>query len=401
MSEETHDVVIIGAGQGGLCLSHELTLAGREHIILERGGIGQSWRKRWDSFCLVLPNWTVKLCGRPYEGSDPDGFMPRDDIVRYLEDYARSFDAPVREGVVVDNLEGGSGGFMLGTSDATIRAREVVIASGGYQKPHRPAGVEELANEIPVMDAEEYRRPESIPSGKVLVVGSGQTGYQISEELSNAGREVYLSCGRAGWLPRRVAERDIIAWLEGTSFWNVTLADLPSPGARLLANPQMSGCDGGHDLNFRTLQEIGVTLAGHLAGVKDGVIRFAPDLEESVAFGDARYSDACSLVRSGANARGEPAPEMPSPTRFSADPPAAAKLSDFGVAIITSGFRPDFGRWVKVPTAFDDAGFPIQNHGTSTVVPGLHFIGVHFQRKRSSATLYGVGEKTQRFWPRT
>ncbi len=389
-------MVIVGAGQAGLSLSHELTRARREHLVLERGKLGQSWRSRWDSFCLVLPNWTIRLPSQSYDGPEPNGFMPRDDIVRYLVAYAESFHAPVREGTNVNSLQvGPGGGFLLDTSAGDISAREVVVASGAYQKPHRPAGVEHLSKLMLVLDAESYTNPKAIPSGKVLVVGSGQSGCQIAEDLSLIGREVYLSCGRAPWLPRRIGDRDVIEWLVDTHFFEMMLGDLPSPMARLSANPQVSGRDGGRDLNCRTLQSMGVNLVGHFLGVEDGRARFAPDLAESVAFGDARYEDFREAVRKSAAARAVSAPEMPTPRPFSANPPETVKLDDFAAAIITSGFRPDYASWIRFPETFDDMGFPIQHDGSSMIVPGLHFMGVHFQRNRSSSLLLGVGEDAE------
>jgi len=390
---ETVDVVVIGAGQAGLSLSHELSHAGVEHVVLERGRVGEAWRRRWDSFCLVIPNWTVRLPGSPYRGGDPDGFMPRDDIVAHLAGYAQSFGAPVREGVSVSALDtGDDGGFLLRTSSGEIRARQVVLASGAYQKPHRPPAAAQLPASLHVIDAEDYTNPKALPPGPVLVVGSGQTGCQLAEELVEAGRDTYLACGRAPWIPRRIDGRDTIAWIVETPFMETTLADLPSPLARLGANPQASGGRGGHDLHYRTLKALGVNMLGHFIGVEDGVAHFAPDLAESVAFGDARYSDVCGLIRKSCAARGAKPPEMPPPLPFSAGPAERLKLGGIGAVIFTSGFRPDYTRWVRLPSAFDDLGFPIQKDGSSTVIQGLHFMGVHFQRKRKSATFLGVAE---------
>jgi putative flavoprotein involved in K+ transport len=387
------DVVVIGAGQAGLSLSHELTTAGTEHVVLERGRVGESWRRRWESFCLVIPNWTVQLPGGGYRGGDPDGFMPRDQIVSHLVGYAESFHAPLREGVTVTSLEReDNDGFLLRTSAGEIRASQVVVASGGYQKPHRPAAAAQLPASVHAIDAEHYASPGALPPGKVLIVGSGQTGCQLAEEIFESGRDVALACGRAPWVPRRLDGRDTIAWLNETPFFDVRLTDLPSPQARLLANPQMSGRVGGHDLNFRTLQAQGVQLLGHFVGVADGRAHFARDLAESVAFGDARYTDVCELIRKACAATSIPAPEMAPPWPFKADAPEGLALADVGSVIFTSGFRPDYASWVRFPEAFDDGGFPIQQDGSSTVVPGLHFMGVHFQRKRKSATLLGVGE---------
>jgi putative flavoprotein involved in K+ transport len=387
------DVVIVGAGQAGLSLSHELAAAGVDHIVLERGRVGETWRGRWDSFCLVIPNWTVQLPGGHYRGDDPDGFMPKSDIVRHLVGYAESFHAPVHEGVTVTSLEPGDhDAFLLRTSAGDMCAKEVVLASGGYQKPHRPLAAAQLPASVHAIDAEAYTNPGALPPGKVLVVGSGQTGCQLAEEIFEAGREVSLACGRAPWVPRRLEDRDTIAWLNETPFFDVTLADLPSPKSRLLANPQTSGRRGGHELHYRTLQAQGVQLLGHLDGVEEGRAHFARDLAESVAFGDARYGEVCEAIRKSCAARATRPPEMAPPPSFNPNAPETVDLSGFGAVIFTSGFRPDYASWVRFRDAFDDMGFPIQQDGSSTVVRGLHFMGVHFQRKRKSATLLGVAE---------
>ena len=385
------DVVIVGAGQAGLSLSHELTTAGVEHIVLERGRVGETWRGRWDSFCLVIPNWTVQLPGGHYRGDDPDGFMPKNEIVSHLVAYAESYDAPVHEGVTVTRLEPGeNGAFLVRTSEGDIRARDVVLASGGYQKPHRAPAAAELPASVHAIDAEDYVNPSALPAGKVLIVGSGQTGCQLAEEIFESGRAVSLACGRAPWIPRRLDGRDTIAWINDTPYFDARLIDLPNPQARLLANPQMSGRGGGHDLNFRTLQAQGVQLLGHFIGVADGRAQFARDLAESVAFGDTRYADVCELIRRTCAARSVRPPQMPPPPPFHADAAETLALNHVGIVIFTSGFRPDYASWVRFPQAFDDGGFPIQQDGSSTVVRGLHFMGVHFQRTRKSATLLGV-----------
>jgi putative flavoprotein involved in K+ transport len=341
----------------------------------------------------VIPNWTVQLPGVGYAGDEPDGFMPRDDIVAHLAGYAQGFSAPVREGVRVTSLETTDrGGFRLTTGSGDIETRQVVLATGAYQRPHRPPAAVALPQSVQVIDAEAYSNPQSLPPGTVLVVGSGQTGCQLAEEIRESGREVYLACGRAPWIPRRLDGRDTIAWINETPFMEMTLAQFPSPLARLGANPQVSGRSGGHDLNYRTLQALGVTVVGRFAGVEDGRIHFADDLADSVAFGDARYADTCNLITATCAQRGMRAPEMPPPQPFHADPPSSIDLDELGAVIFTSGFRPDYASWVRIPQAFDDMGFPIQAGGSSTVVDGLHFMGVHFQRKRKSATLLGVAE---------
>src|ERR1700716_2788560 len=218
------DVVIVGAGQAGLSLSHELAAAGVDHVVLERGRVGETWRGRWDSFCLVIPNWTVQLPGGRYRGDDPDGFMPKSAIISHLVGYAQTFRAPVREGVAVTSLEPGEhGGFILRTSSGDLRAKNVVLASGGYQKPHRPPAAAQLPASIHAIDAEDYTNPTALPPGKVLVIGSGQTGCQLAEEIFEARRGVFLACGRAPWIPRRLDGRDAIAWINDTPYFDARL----------------------------------------------------------------------------------------------------------------------------------------------------------------------------------
>lgn len=386
-------VVVVGAGHAGLTLSYELGRAQVDHVILERARIGQAWRTRWDSFCIVTPNWTLRLPGGAYDGDSPDAFMPRDQLVTFLESYATSFGAPVREGVNVSSVEPGpKAGFLLRTSDGDIEADSVVLASGGYQKPYRPRAAASLPPHVLAIDAEGYRAPGALPPGKILVVGSGQTGCQIAEELHEAGRDVVLACGRAAWLPRRIEGRDIVSWVLETPFLHQTLGDLPSPAARLLANFQTSGRDGGHDLHYRTLARMGVTLAGHLVDVEDDHALFADDLRESIAFGDARHEDIFELIRKTCRERGEAVPELPPPEPIEVDPPLRLDLTGCSAVVFTSGFRPDFTSWIHLPSAFDEDGFPLQVDGESTVVPGLFFMGVHFMRKRMSATFLGAGE---------
>jgi putative flavoprotein involved in K+ transport len=209
--------------------------------VLERGRIGQTWHDRWDRFCLVTPNWTVQLPGGHYDGDDPDGFMSRDEIVAFLERYAAGFEAPVREGVEVASLTPASGGgFLLATSDGELRVPQVVVATGSYRQSHRPA-VDGLPADLLQLDVDGYTNEGELTAGKVLVVGSGQSGCQLAEELHEAGRDVSLSCGRAPWWFRRVGGRDLMWWALETGFLDATTDTLPFPEARLFANILATG----------------------------------------------------------------------------------------------------------------------------------------------------------------
>jgi putative flavoprotein involved in K+ transport len=386
-------VVVVGAGQAGLAVSCELTRAGVRHAVLEKGRVGETWRGRWDSFCLVTPNWSVQLPDHPYDGDDPDGFMPRDEIVAYLERYASAVQAPVREGVEVTALRpGGGGALTLDTSDGALEAKTVVLTTGAYQRPHRPAAAATLPADLLQIDADDYRNPADLPEGRVLVVGSGQSGCQIAEELHHAGRDVYLACGRAPWASRRIGEHDLVWWGLETGFLDAPVSSLPDPRARLAANVLATGHGGGRDLHLRTLRRTGVTLLGRLLGAEGRRARFAPDLAASLAWGDERRGQLMDLVRKLVAERGLPQPEIAEPEPLDCRAPEELDLSDFGAVVFTSGFRPDFESWVHCPGAFDELGFPVQEDGASTVVDGLYFVGVHFLRKRKSSIFLGVGE---------
>jgi putative flavoprotein involved in K+ transport len=377
--------VVIGAGQAGLAVSRELGLRGLDHVVLETDSVGAAWRDRWDSFTLVTPNWTLDLPGSPYDGHDPEGHVVRDEIVKYLDSYARRFAGPIHTGVRVSRLARHRLGFELVTSEGPLLADKVIVCTGAFQRPHRPPFAGEFPAGLAVLDANGYRRPSDLPEGGVLIVGSGQTGVQLAEELHLDGREVTVACGRAPWIPRRLGDLDTVTWINRTSFLDQAVATLP-PGARLVANFQATGRDGGHDLHYRVLQAMGITLAGRLARVDGHTVHFADDLADSVAFGDARYADIGSLLRTEV----PDAPDLPDPEPFRASPPSSLDLRSIGAVIFTAGFRPDYASWVGFPV-FDDQGYPIVDDELRTTVPGLFFCGVHGLRVRRSGLLFGVG----------
>jgi putative flavoprotein involved in K+ transport len=345
----------------------------------------------WDSFCLVTPNWSVQLSDHPYDGDDPDGYMSRDEIVAYLERYAAATRSPVREGVHVTAIEPiDAAGFVLRTSDGDIQAGSIVVATGTYGLPQRP-NADTLPHELLQIDVRGYREPSALPDGAVLIVGSGQSGCQIAEELREAGRDVVLACGRAPWNPRWIAGRDAVWWAAETGFLDARVDSLP-PEARLWANVVTTGHGGGHDLHLRTLDAMDVSLQGRFLGWDAGRFRFADDLAASVVWGDERYAMFSDLIRKHVAERGMQPVDVPVPRPFVDRSTDAIDASGFGSVIFAGGFRPDFGSLVPIPDAFDDLGFPIQEEGESTVVPGLFFVGVHFQRKRKSSIFYGVGE---------
>ncbi len=388
------DVAIIGAGQAGLATSWYLNQAGVDHVIHEAGRVAETWRsRRWDSFCLVTPNWSVALPGAKYAGPDPDGFMNLQELTDYFQRWADSFHAPVRQNCSVTRLEADGEKFLLTTAAGNVRARSVVVATGGYQRAHLPVNAHQIPKSVTQILAEEYDNPDSIGPGAVLIIGSGQTGCQLAEELHEAGRKVFLSCGRCAWAPRRMGGHDLVWWAVETGWWDRTLNDLPSRAARLGGNVLSTGHGGGHDLHYRTLHALGVELVGRYAGAEDGRVNFAGDLAQSIDGADALAAAFKKRVDALCEERGLANPwEMPPPMQV--DPRTELDVAREGISTViwTSGYRPDYD-WVHFPV-FDDMGFPIQMDGQSSV-PGLYFMGVHFQRKAQSAVLYGVGEDAE------
>jgi putative flavoprotein involved in K+ transport len=318
--------------------------------------------------------------------------MSREEVAGYLERYAQGFRAPVHEGIEVASLRSHSRGFTLETSAGSLETRTVVLCTGAYQRPYRPPAAAALPRSLLQIDVDDYSNPAELPAGAVVVVGSGQSGCQIAEELHLAGRTVFLACGRANWAPRRLGHHDLVWWLREVGDLDDLVSSLPSPDARLRANLQASGHSGGHDLHYRTLHAMGITLLGRFLGVEGRHARFAGDLAESVAWGDQRHAQFMDRIRKVVAERGLPPVEVAEPDALQHEAPERLALSGLGAVVFTGGFRPDYESWVRCSGAFDELGFPIQEDGASTVVHGLYFVGVHFLRKRKSSLLIGVGE---------
>jgi putative flavoprotein involved in K+ transport len=390
---ERIETVVIGAGQAGLSVSSRLARRGLEHVVLERGRVGETWRsQRWDGFYLNTPNWTLQLPGFAYDGPDPDAFASRLEVIDYLERYARSFEAPVREETPVERVRRDGGGFVVETPRGTFEARNLVVAAGAYQKPTPTAMSRAVPAGIQQLHTSEYRRPSQLPDGTTLIVGSGQSGCQIGEELLASGRRVFLSVSRCAWLPRRYRGRDMMRWMELSGMWEQTPDVLPSPSARLACNPPVSGNDGGHDCNPRTLARQGAILIGRLEGIEGTTLRLGRGLAESLAAGD----DFVAAFKRGADALASAAGlDLPDPEPEDTVAPVreipTLDLRDQGITSIVwaNGFRPDHS-WIEgVET--DPQGWPVQTRG-SAPVPGLYFVGLHWLAKRKSALFLGVGE---------
>jgi putative flavoprotein involved in K+ transport len=396
------ETVVVGGGQAGLTMSWFLQQAGREHVVLDRRDrLGGGWQDRWDGFRLVSPNWTTGLPGFDYDGDEPDGFMPRDAIVDRMTRYAEVIDAPVRLGTTVRRLSAMNGGvsrFRLETDAGPIEARDVVVATGSFHGPRIPSVSAGIAPRIAQMHSHAYRRPSDLPPGRVLVVGTGQTGVQLSEELLDAGREVILSVGHCGRVPRRYRGHDVFWWLRALAAESAagrpglpSVDQLPDPRARSACNPHLSGHGGGHDTNLRQFAASGVRLVGRLDGADGDRVRFAPGLEDNLRFADTFFDDR---FRSGCEALIDRLgldlpPDDREPFMFSVPEIVELDLAAEGVSSVlwTSGYAMDYG-WIDLPI-LDDMGFPRTTRGVSDV-PGLSFIGSLWQFNLASGNLVGV-----------
>ena len=389
-----HTVAVVGGGQAGLSMSWYLRERGVDHVVIERDRVGHEWRdRRWDSFCLVTPNWQCRLPGFPYPGDDPDGFMVGADIVGYLEKYAAGFDPPLVEGVSVESLRRTENGvFELRTSAGTCTADQVVVATGPYHDPAVPRIAERLPDGITQLHSSQYRNAAQLSEGAVLVVGTGQSGCQIAEDLHLAGRTVHLAVGSAPRAARRYRGRDTLAWLDEMGHYAKGIDEFADADAvRLRANHYMTGRDGGHELDLRAFAVQGMRLHGRLSTVDGTALTFGPDLKVNLDNADAVADGIKDGIDAYIAATGIDAPEE---ARYVPvwEPDRGTETIDLAAEGITTvvwgtGYFRDH-RWIEVPV-FDGRGYPTHERGV-TSCPGLYFLGLPWQFTWGSGRFAGV-----------
>jgi putative flavoprotein involved in K+ transport len=393
MSSETVEVLIVGGGQAGLAMSEHLSACGVPHLILERYRIAERWRsERWDSLVANGPAWHDRFPTLEFADLDPDAFASKEQVADYFAAYAQKIAAPIRCRVEVTSVRKyvGRPGFRVETTGGPIDARYVVAATGPFQRPVIPPVVPNDAGVLQ-LHSSGYRNPDQLPDGAVLVVGAGSSGVQIADELLRAGRSVYLSVGPHERPPRRYRGRDFVWWLGVLGKWD---ADAPPQGAEHVTIA-VSGALGGNTVDFRDLAARGMALAGLTASFHDGTIRFASDLRENIAAGDASYlalldeADAY-IVRTGIDLPEEPeARELGPMPACATDPLLELNLAGAGVSSIiwATGFAVDYG-WLQVD-AFDATGKPKHQRGVSAE-PGIYFLGLPWLSRRGSSFIWGV-----------
>ncbi len=393
------DVIVIGGGQAGMSVSYRLSQRGFDHLVLERHDhIGHSWgHERWDSFTLVTPNWFLALPDHGYAGDQPDDFLPRDDIVRYLEGFHDFVRPPMRFGTAVTGLRPAGDHFALDTSSGPMRARNVVVATGFFHVPRVLGCAADLPPGIAQFHPYDYRSPSQAPDGAVLIVGSSMSGIQICEDFLAAGREVFLAVGDGHRMPRRYRGRDAFAWM-----FDLGMVDKPldpvTHAERYAPSLMLSGAHGGRGLNLHDFAARGVHLCGKLLGFENGRARFGDDLNAKIAQSDEAGRAFKAAVDTLVHDRGLDAP-VPGPDNTDEGgvtaggpypQPEAIDLAERGInsVIWATGFACDYG-WIELPV-LDPRGFPHQHRGVSGI-PGLYFCGQHWLHTFASGGFHGLG----------
>ena len=387
-------VAIVGGGQSGLSMSYYLQKLGIDHVVIEKNNVVNSWKTaRWDNFCLVTPNWQCNLPGWPYQGNDPDGFMKKNEIIEYLDGFVKHVNAPTVVGVKVSQVSPHlDGGFNITTSAGNLMADQVVVASGAYHEPVIPRMAERLPTHIVQIHSEQYRRAEDLPQGAVLVVGNGQSGAQIAEDLHLAGKKVILATGDAPRCARFYRGKDVVTWLAEMNYYDLPVEKHPlREGVRDNTNHYVTGRDGGRDIDLRQFAKDGMELYGLMTDIQNGEAKFLPNLNEALDQADAVYNRinasiddyiAKNNITAPAGSRYEPVWQ----------PPTERTSLNIESANITSviwciGFKPDFS-WVHA-SVFNGVGTPIHYRGV-TAQAGLYFLGLPWLHTWGSGRFSGV-----------
>jgi putative flavoprotein involved in K+ transport len=393
----TVDAVVVGAGQSGLAMSRHLAARSIEHVVLERGEVANSWRRdRWDSLRLLTPNWQTRLPGTVYEGDDPHGFMRAREVAEFISKYAADCAAPVRTGVTVEAVEPTDAGYRVFTDCGVWSCRSVVMASGAFGLPIVPAVSADMPTSMASCTSLDYRNPDRLEDGGVLVVGASASGLQLADEIQRSGRPVTLAVGEHVRMLRTYRGRDIQWWMEAAGVLDQRYEDVDDIArARRVPSPQLVGTADRTTLDLNALLDRGVRLVGRLVGVRDGKAYFSGSLPNHCAMADLKLGRLLASFDEWATERGIDGelsePFRPEPTRVSSDPRLTLNLADHGIRSVVwaTGLRPDYS-WLRVP-AFDRKG-RLRHDGGVVAAPGVYVMGLPFMRRRRSSYIHGADD---------
>jgi putative flavoprotein involved in K+ transport len=397
------DVIVIGGGQSGLAMSRSLAAQGIDHVVLERGRIGERWySERWNSLRLLTTNAQSSLPGLPYQGSEPEAFMPARAFASYLGSYAQKIDAPVITGVEVTKVERVNSGYWVTTNAGKWQSRAVVVATGACDTPFRPAMAHALAPSILQISPTEYREPGQLPDGGVLVVGASSTGVQLAEEIHASGRPAVLAVGDHTRVPRRYRGRDIYAWLETTGILDDRALESGNlEAARRQPSLQLVGSPANRDLDLGVLSRQGIRLTGRLAAMNGTKAQFSGDLERTTATSHRRMLRIFDRIDDCIKSRGFNAPAADPAARtpfLAAGNPLTLDLRREGIRAVVwaTGYVRHYP-WLKVPVL--DGRGEIIHRGGVTTSPGLYVLGLVYLRRRRSSFIDGCGLDAEELGP--
>lgn len=395
--QDHYDAVVIGGGQAGLSASHYLKMHGIDHIVFEKKTVAHKWKnERWDAFCLVTPNWQCQLPDHPYDGDDPHGFMVKDEIIAYVDRFVHKVNAPVMENTAVTAVEKVGDLFRIETSAGTVTSDSVVIATSLYSEPAIPRAAERLSDEIMQLHTADYRNPAQLPEGAVIIVGSGQSGCQIADDLHLAGRKVHLVTGNAPRCARFYRGRDVVDWLADVGQYDITVEHDGMTRKKHDTNHYLTGRDGGRDIDLRKFALEGMSLYGRMQGISSGRMIFEPNLKANLDSADRVYNGINALIDRHIAEKGIDAPAG-SPYVPLWEPktePTELDLEAEGISSViwATGFRPDWS-FVGLPI-FDGTGYPVQRRGV-TAVDGVYVLGLPWLWTWGSGRFLAVGKDAE------
>ena len=387
--------VVIGAGHSGLAMSRCLSERSIDHVVLERSEVANSWRtERWDSLRLLTPNWQCRLPGHSYGGSDPDGFMTMPEVADFITDYAALIAAPVQSGTPVSSVRRSNGEYRVTTNRGEWRCETVVVATGAFNVPHVPPCSEAVPSSVAALTPREYRNPEQLGEGGVLVVGASATGVQIASEIQVSGRQVTLAVGEHVRGPRTYRDRDIHWWMEAAGVLDERYDEVDDiVRARGVPSMQLAGSPERATFDLNALTSIGVKLVGRLAGINEGRAQFSGSLRNKCELADLKLGRLLDTIDEWASANGlddsVPPPHRFAPTEVDDSPVLGLDLASGEIETIVwaTGFRPDYS-WLEVDV-LDHKGF-IRHDGGVVDSPGMFLVGSPFLRRRKSSFMDGA-----------
>ena len=390
--------VVIGAGQAGLAMSWWLDRCSIDHVVLERGDIANSWKtERWDSLRLLTPNWQSRLPGYGYQGSDPDGFRTMPETISFIEGYAGAMAAPVRTHTTVTSVRKHDDGYEVSTDQGNWKCETVVLATGACNIPTIPAVAAAVPATIRTLTPLQYRKPDQLEDGGVLVVGASASGVQIADEIQRSGRPVTLAVGEHVRVPRVYRGKDIKWWMDASGVLDQRFDEVDDiVRARHVPSLQLAGYADRRSIDLNSLTAIGVKPVGRVAGVNDGKAQFSGSLRNVCALADLKMNRLLGTIDEWARDHGQDVDVDP-PHRFDAtvveeSPPLLLDLARGKIKTIiwATGFRPDFS-WLDVPV-LDHKGNIRHDGGVVADSPGLYLLGLPFLRRRKSSLIDGVGD---------